>query len=408
MLKEGGKQAAAGAGRRRAHNVLIVVECALAVVLLVGAGLFFRSFLNLKQVNPGFVAENLLTMRIDLVRGRYTQPGSSAAFFDQLQQRVAALPGVEAVGMVTELPLRDQRNDGHFEIAGRPPQQSPAQRLAADYRRINHDYLRAMQIPLLRGRYPTEQEVRQDAHVVVISEQLARNEFPNEDPVGKGLLLKYLDDKPFDIIGVAGDVRHRALEIGVYQTIYHPTLQTGWMNLVVRTQGDTGSLATAVRQTIRAIDPNQPVANVKPMEQWLGESVAQPRFRTSLLSLFAALALLLAVLGIYGVLAYSVAQRTHEIGIRLALGAQRADVLRLVVKQGMLLTMLGIGLGLAVAYGLGRLLTGVTSMLYGVQSTDKLTFGLVAALLTTVALLACWIPARRAARVDPTVALRCE
>jgi putative ABC transport system permease protein len=399
MLKEGGR--GQGAPRNRTRSLLVAFETASAVVLLIGAGLLIRSYARLQQVNPGFDAAQVLTTRINLSFGKYNSEEKVSAFWRQLQERLAALPGVEAVGMITELPLSGQPNDAPFSVEGRPPAQ-PGQGFGADYRRVNQDYLRSMRIPVLRGRGFTAQEVQQLAHVVLISQSLASEVFPNEDPLGKRLLF---DRTPFEIIGIVGDIRHRTLEAPPLATMYLPTLDTGWMNLTIRTAGDPLSLAAAVRREVLALDPDQPIAAARTMEQVLSESVAAPRYRTWLLGLFALVALLLAAVGIYGVISYTVAQRTHEIGIRLALGAQSGHVYRLIIGQGIKLVLLGVGAGLLGALGLTRLLAG---LLFEVKATDPLTFAGVAVSLTAVAWLACYLPARRATRVDPVVALRCE
>jgi putative ABC transport system permease protein len=400
-LKEGSRSVSGGA-RHRLRSLLVIAESALAVVLLIGAGLLIKSFVKLQEVSPGFDAEHVLTMRLDLPRGK--TPEQVADFYDQLQQRVAGLAGVESVGMVSELPLTGQPNDTPFAIEGRAPE-APDQRPNADFRRVNHDYFRALRIPLLKGRPFTEQEARQSAGVVIISERLAAKYFPDQEPLGKYLLTDFGKQSRFEIVGIVDDVRHRGLATDTYPAMYLPTLSLPWTNLVIRTAGEPASLAAAVRKEVGALDPQQPVAAVKPMAQWLSESVAQPRFRTLLLGVFAAIALLLSVLGIYGVMSYVVAQRTREVGIRMALGAGRFDVLRLVIGQGMRLALAGVALGLAAAYGLTRLLA---SLLFNVSPTDPATFIAIALLLAGVAFLACYVPARRATKVDPMVALRYE
>jgi putative ABC transport system permease protein len=400
-LKEGGKGAGGGTRRHRKLNLLVVGEVALAVVLLIGAGLLINSFIRLQQVSPGFDEKNLLTARID-VPNPYGQPEKKAQFFDQLQQRVAALPGVEAVGLVTELPLASQSSDFTFKIEGRP-EPPPGQSPHADIRNINHDYFRAMRIPLRKGRNFTEADVRDNAKVVLISDELAQRYFAGEDPLGQRLLAGSLSRESYVIIGIVGDIRHRGLDSGLRQTIYFPSLRLGYTNLVIRTSNDPVSLAAAVRREVAALDPNQPVANIKTMERWVSESVDQPRFRTLLLGLFSAVALLLSMVGIYGVMSYAVSQRTHELGVRMALGARSTDVLRLVIGQGMRLAGAGIAIGLVAAFALTRL---IKDLLFGVRATDPMTFAAITLLLTGVALLACYLPARRATKVDPMVALR--
>ena len=402
-LKEGGRSGSEGGQRNRTRSVLVVAESAIAVVLLIGAGLLIRSLIQLQNINPGFDAHNVLTMRVDLARQKYPTPDKAANFFTQLESRVRSLPGVENVGFVTELPLSGQPNDMPFAVEGRPPV-AINDSLDADFRRVNQQYFKALRIPLRRGRNFTEQEVQQSAKVVVISELLATEVFPNEEPLGKRLIMMS-DKDPWEIIGIVGDIRHRALESQPFPAMYLPTYQTGWTNLVIRTQGDPTNLAAAVRKEVQGIDPDQPVAAVRTMDQWVDTSVAQPRYRTALLGLFALLALVLASTGIYGVMSYTVAQRTHEIGVRMALGARRFDVLRLVVRQGMLLVVLGVGVGLAGAMALTRVMS---TLLFGVTAKDPVTFVAVATLLTLVAFVACYIPARRATKVDPLVALRYE
>jgi len=403
-LKEGGRGAGSGARRHRTLNLLVVAEVALAMMLLIGAGLLINSFVRLQQVSPGFDEKNLLTARID-IPNPYAQPEKKQQFFEQLQERVGALPGVEAVGLVTELPLANQSANFKFKIEGRP-EPAPGQSPDADIRAVNHDYFRAMRIPLLKGRNFTEVEVRDNAKVVVISDELARLYFPGEDPLGQRLLRGPLGkEEPLEIIGIVGDIRHRGLDSVLRQTIYSPSLSLGFTNLVIRTKNDPVSLAAAVRREVAAIDPNQPVANIKTMERWVSESVAQPRFRTLLLGLFSGAALLLAMVGIYGVMSYAVSQRVHELGVRMALGARAGDVLRLVIKQGMRLALAGVAIGLASAFALTRL---IKDLLFGVRATDPLTFVTITLLLTGVALVACYLPARRATKVDPMVALRHE
>ncbi|HEX6730435.1 MAG TPA: ABC transporter permease, partial [Pyrinomonadaceae bacterium] len=399
------KQAGRGATelRNRTRSLLIVFECAIAVVLLVGAGLLVRSLIELLKTDPGFDSEQVLTMRIDLARTKYDSAEKSSQFYSELQRRVGGLPGVEAIGFVTELPLSGQLNDFSFNVEGRPPVLAN-EGFGADFRRVNQNYFQALRIPLLRGRNFTEQEVEQSSKVLLVSEQLVATAFPNEEPLGKRLLLHGGTD-PWEIVGIVGDIRHRSLETQPYAAMYMPTRQPAGTNLVIRTQGDPLSLVGAVRREVLAIDPDQPIAAVRTMNEWIDTSVATPRYRTVLLGLFAAVALLLASTGIYGVMSYSVAQRTHEIGVRMALGAGRWDVLKLVVRQGMGLVLIGVTLGLLGAFALTRVMS---TLLFGVTARDPLTFVAVAMLLAMVAFVACYIPARRATKVDPLVALRYE
>jgi putative ABC transport system permease protein len=401
-LKEGGRSGSEGAHRNRTRNVLVVLESAVAVVLLIGAGLLVRSLLRLQDTSPGFDPHNVLTMGVNLPNAKYDEPEKSASFFAELESRVAALPGVESVGLVSELPLSGQPNDMPYTVEGRPPV-SIDQAFDDDFRRVNTNYFKALGIPFLRGRNFTDQEVRAGTKVVIISDLLARQVFPNEEPLGKRLIMSF-GNQAFEIIGIVGDIRHRALESDPAAAMYMPAYESS-MNVVVRSKGDPASLAAAVRKEVLQIDPNQPVADVRTMEQRLESSVAGPRYRTTLLGLFALVALALASTGIYGVMSYSVSQRTHEIGVRMALGARRQDVMRLVVRQGMTLVIVGVALGLAGAFALTRLMA---SLLFGVTAKDPFTFVAVSALLTAVAFVACYLPARRATKVDPLVALRYE
>ncbi|HTG88187.1 MAG TPA: ABC transporter permease [Pyrinomonadaceae bacterium] len=402
-LKEGGRSGGEGTLKNRTRSLLVVFESALAVVLLIGAGLLIRSFIALQNTNPGFDANNVLTMRVDLPRGKYDTPEKASSFFQQLEQRLSGLPGVEKVGFITELPLTGQPNDAPFTVEGRPAV-ARGQEFGADFRRVNQNYFEALRIPLLRGRNFTPQEVRDNARMIVVSESLVNTVFPNEEALGKRLMT-VLSDKPFEIIGVVGDIRHRSLEFQPYATMYLPTFTSGRMNLTLRIQGDPMSLVPAVRKEVNGIDPEQPVAAIRTMDEWVNRSTATPRYRTTLLGLFAAIAMILAATGIYGVMSYSVAQRTHEIGIRMALGARQGDVRRMVVGQGMLLVAVGLGIGLLTAFGVTRVMN---TLLFQVTAKDPLTFLAVAGLLSIVAFVACFIPARRATKVDPLTALRYE
>jgi putative ABC transport system permease protein len=290
-----------------------------------------------------------------------------------------------------------------YTVEGRPPVPID-QAFDDDFRRVNRNYFSAMRIPFLRGRNFTEQEVREGARVVIISDLLSRQVFPNEEPIGKRLVMA-LGNEPYEIIGIVGDIRHRALETAPFAAMYMPNNRSPFMNLVVRTKGDPANLVGPVRNEVRTIDPDQPVAAVRTMKEWMDTAVAGPRYRTALLALFALVALVLASTGIYGVMSYSVSQRTHEIGVRMALGARRSDVLRLVVRQGMSLVLIGVGLGVIGAIALTRVMS---SLLFGVTAKDPITFVGVALLLTFVAFVACYLPARRATKVDPLVALRYE
>jgi putative ABC transport system permease protein len=399
-LKEGGRSGGEGARRNRTRSALVVLESAVAVVLLIGAGLLIRSLIRLQNVTPGFDAHNVLTMRLDLPEEKYSTAEKMANFFQQLETRVGGLPGVESVGLISELPLSGQPNDIPYTVEGRPPEQG----FDDDFRRVNKQYFQALRIPLLRGRNFTDQEVRQSARVVVISDLLAKQVFHNEEPLGKRLIMG-IGGNAFEIVGIVGDVRHSALENDPAPAMYFPTYEGSWMSVVIRAQGDPANLAAAVRKEVKTIDPDQPIAAVKTMDEWLKTSTSNQRYRTSLLALFALIALVLAATGIYGVMSYSVTQRTHEIGVRMALGAGRWDVLKLVVGQGMSLVLLGVAVGLIGAVALTRVMS---SLLYEVTPKDPLTFTAVALFLLLVAFIACYLPARRGTKVDPLEALRYE
>jgi len=402
-LKEGGK-GAPSMSHNRTHRFLVVTEVALAMVLLVGAGLLVQSFRNLRNVDPGFVPSNVLTMLLFLPESKYGESGKAGAFVDQVLARVAALPGVKAVGTTLHLPFRGG-GDTYFKIEGRPFA-DPNQQVTALNPAISHDFFNAMGISLLQGRGFTEQETKgEEKKTVIINESFARTYFPGEEPLGNRLIIDMGRPATCEIIGVTQDIKQFSLLGEPIPTMYLPNINVGRSNLVVRASGDPLALTSAIRGAVQSIDKDQPIANVATMEEILSRSVGEPRFRTLLLGVFAALALVLAAIGIYGVMSYTVARRTHEIGIRMALGARPKDTLMLIVGQGLGLALIGVGVGLAGAFGLTQLLS---SLLFGVSPTDLSTFVVIALLLTGVAAVACYIPARRATRVDPMLALRCE
>jgi len=410
-LSEAGRDMAGGLSGRFARRVLVVAEVAVAVVLLVGAGLLIRSFQRLRHVEPGFRSDNLLTMRTVLPYSKYSKPEQRRAFYDEVLRKVEELPGVESAGMISFLPLSFTGMNFNFSIEGRPAP-SDMQLPSALYRVVSPNYFRAMGIPLQRGRFFDSRDVADAPPVILINRRLAEHFWPNEDPTGKRLKIGPADSPNAwaAVVGVVGDVQQEALNREQKFELYVPYAQErrGFVaprDLVVRTAGDPQAVAGAVREAVWSVDKDQPVSNVKTMEQVVTTAVSRERFQTLLLALFATLALVLACVGLYGVLSYAVVQRTHEIGVRIALGAKPADVLRLVIKQGMALTLIGLALGVAVSFAVTRVMS---EMLFGVTATDPLTFAGVPVVLGVVAFLACYIPARRATKLDPLVALRYE
>ena len=408
-LKEGGRSGAEGFRRRRLRELFIVSEFALALLLLVGAGLMIRSFLRLQRVNPGFDPDRALAAQIILPQSRYREAAKVGAFQQQLLQRVRALPGVQAASVSMSLPpdLLMMRNP--FAVEGQTPAPGQSQP-TAEQLLVSPDYFRTLGIRRHAGRDFTDADNSAAPFVVIINEALARQYFPHQDPVGKRLQTGDYSPRGqwLTIVGVVADVKYSGLREDIQPALYTPFLQNLWwrsMYLAVKAGGDPLSLINSVRNEVWAVDRDLPVTQIKTMDQLMSESVAEPRVYTTLLGIFGAVALLLAAIGIYGVMAYAVTQRTREIGVRLALGAQTGAVLRLVISGGMKLALLGTAIGLLAAFALTRLMS---KLLFGVSATDPVTFALIALLLVWVALLACWIPAQRATKVDPMIALRCD
>ena len=392
-------------------NILIVAEIAVAMTLLVGGGLIVRSFNRLQHVDLGFTPDHLLTVKMILPESKYSEHRQRIAFVDQVVERVRNLPGIISAGTTTNIPLeREISYDAVFSVEGRPPPNPNDVPITAN-RLVSSDYLKTVGVTLLRGRLIDETDRAGKPMVVVISEELARQAWPGEDPLGKRIKrVRPGQDFPWMIvIGVVKNVKEDLFNYRINRPVWYvPYAQAENnfpVNLVVRTSGDPASLTTAVREAIHVVDPDQSISNVMTMNENLARVLVTERFSAILMSALAGSGLLLAVLGLYGVMAYSVSRRTTEIGVRVALGAQRVHVLRLILGQGAKLILLGVGIGLAAAWGLTRLLV---SLLFEVNATDPATFVSISLLLVSIALLACFFPARRALRVDPMIALRAE
>jgi putative ABC transport system permease protein len=405
-LKEGARGGGEDSRRRGLRSAIVIAETALAMILLTGAGLLIRSFERLQNVNAGFNASHLLTAQIDLPKAQYAKPQQWAAFESQLVERLNSMPGVDEATAGLPLPMVGGYINIGFEIEGEPPK-SKSERLSANFATINPNYFHVMQIPLLRGREFAGADQPGAPSVCVISATMARRFFPNGNAIGKRITVGFPESVMREIVGIVGDVKDRDLADPDPTQVYAPFSQNPFwaMTLGVRTHGAPAHLGAAIREQVRALDPALPVENLKPMTEVVAESIAEPRFRTTLLGLFAATALLLAAVGIYGVISYNTGRRTREIGIRVALGAQRRDVLSLVLREGFALSAAGTALGIVGAAALAHFLA---TLVFGISTGDPLTYLSVTVLLLGVALLACYIPARRAMRVDPMVALRYE
>ncbi len=404
-LRDSGKGAQGVRSGRRALSTLVVAEIALALMLLVGAGLLIRSFIQLQRVDPGFNPRNVLTAVVTLPQAVYPGRDQIAPFYSQLLERVRTLPGVQSAAVVSSLPLAGFDSDAGFVIEGRP-EPPPNQRPVAWISSASPGYFGTMGMRLIAGREFTERDNENAPKVVIISEAAARRHFPNGELIGKRI-GNGRPDGWREIVGLTADVKHFGLNQDARVSMFFPDRQqpSRRMVIVARTAANPLSLSQALRGAIAAIDKDLAISNISPMDEITTQSIGQERFTLLLLGLFSALALLLATAGIYGVMSYAVAQQTHEIGIRVAIGAQNRDVLRMVITQGMVLVLAGVGIGLASALALTRLIRG---LLFNVSATDPVTYVGVAALLALVALLACYVPARRASKLDPMVALRCE
>jgi putative ABC transport system permease protein len=402
LLKEGGRSSSASGGRW-VRGGLLIVEVALSIVLLVGAALLLRSFSRLTHVDPGFRADRVLAFRIALPEATYPQDHNRIAFFDRLLSDLEALPDVTAAGIVQNMPLRGDYVLS-FEIQGRP-KPKPGDELSANYRSVSPDYFRALGIPLLRGRMFTGQDTDKSPMVAIVDDTFVRRHFPNENPIGRGLDMGNGSDGFYEIVGVVGNVRYNGLDEKATATMYVPSHQdvfsTVWV--AVQTTGDPAHVAASARQVVRNIDQALPAFMMSPLADVVADSVAQQRFSMLLLGLFAGIAVFLAAVGLYGVVGYTVSQRTQEIGVRIAMGAQRGQVLGLVVGGGMKLAVAGVLIGVAGALLLSRL---IEKMLFEITPLDATSYLSTSVLLLAIAAVACYIPARRAMRVDPIVALR--
>jgi predicted permease len=402
----GARQVGASLRHRRLREGFVVAEIVLAVVLLLGAGLMVQSLRRARAIDPGFAARNVLTARVALPLSRYPGEAQRTQFFDEAKRRIAAVPGVQAVGTVSFAPFSGLGAGTSFAVVGQPPP-APGQSPVTDVRVADNGYFDAMGVPLIAGRLFEPRELRENARVVIVSETLAREQFPGRDPIGQRLEISMGAPPitPTAIVGVVGDVRYSNLETAPRSAVYwpHPQLAYSAMTFVVKAASSPAPLGAAVQREIQAIDRDQPVSEIRTMDEWVGRSVAQRRFLAAALSIFASLALVLAAVGIYAVMSYVVSQRTSEIGLRLALGADAGDVVRMVVGNAARLTLLGLGVGVVSALLLSAT---ATRLLYATSGADPAAVAAVVAILAGAATLASYLPARRAARIEPVQALR--
>ena len=409
-IRETGRGTSGSRRQSRFRQALIVAEVALSMVLLAGAGLLFRSFLRLQSVSTGFVSEQVLTAWLTPSGPNFTNQAAYAKFYNQALEKISAIPGVQDAGLINTLPLANGGPTTGFRVDGRPIETRDKWPMV-NYRAISPNYFRAMSIPVVQGRAYTDRDDANAPAVMIVNQQTVRDIFPNENPIGKRITFGAVDQNQqpiwFEIVGVVANTRSLELREESTPEVYFSTLQDYWptMALVVRSSVEPSSLSGAIRQAVNEVDKSVPVSQVKTMDHVVSESITQPRFNLFLLGLFSTVAMLLSAAGIYGVTAYTVSQRTHELGIRLALGAQVGDVLKMILGQGMAVIGVGLVLGLGAAFGLMRLLR---SLLFGVGENDPLTFVAITLVLLIVALIACYIPARRATKVDPLEALRAE
>ena len=406
-LKEGSRGSTGGIGRRRISSTLVVSEVALTVLLLIAAGLMLKSFYSLQSVNPGFDPENTLTMIVNLPTLKYSDDSQIRSFYEQALASIKSLPGVKAAAVISSLPLTTTVIERlRFTVEGHPPP-SPSEVPRANIRRISDGYFETMRISLVDGRFFTERDRADSTPVVIINQTMANRHWPGENPIGRRLIIPSMGTAPREVAGVVADVKHSSLDTESGVEVYVPYLQKPFalMTVLVRTTSEPLQMTGAVRESILSVDSNQPIYGTRTMQQVVSDSMSQSRLYSSLLGIFAGLAVVLAAVGIYGVMSYSVSQRAHEIGIRMALGAERGHILRMIVGKAMLLTLIGTTIGVVGALILTR---AMETLLFGVGVRDLLIFVIVPVVLALVSLLSCYIPARRATRIDPMIALRYE
>ncbi len=401
-LKEGNRTA--GPASHRAGNLLVVGEVALVLVLLIGAGLLGRSFLRLASVDPGFRPDNVLAMDLSLPGSKYGEEEQQTAFFEGAIELIEALPGVNSVGAISFLPLDGPGAGTSFVVDDRP-EPPDGERPVADVRSVTRDYFRAMGIPLLRGRVFEASDSRDNP--VVINNTMARTFWPDENPIGKTIRMSWGEMLHAEVVGVVGDVKHGGLDTAPRSKLYwhHPQFVYSFMTLVIHADGDPTALVPSLRARVGELDPELPISGIRTMDQMVSESLRQPRFATLLLSIFAVVALVLVAIGLFGLISYSTAQRTREIGVRVALGASRNGVFRMIIGRGVALALAGVGIGILGALILTRFLE---SMLFDVSTTDPITFAFIVPILIAIAAIASYLPVRRAMKVDPMEALRYE
>ena len=404
---KGGSQGFTGAPHSGTRSAILVAEISLSLVLLIGAGLLIKSYVLLRNINSGLKTDHVLTVSLALPFSKYSTLEQRAGFVRDLLSRVTSLPGVEAAGATNNLPLSGSEQFFYIGVEGIPLPRPGEPFLRAESHTVTPDYFKSLGIPLLKGRFFTERDMVGATNAMIINQHMAQQFFPHADPIGKKISILANNEQPREIVGVVGDVRHENLTDEMKSQMYVPYTQflIGGITLTVRTAGDPLSLAASIKNAVWAIDKDQPISRISTMETWLGDTVSPQRFNTLLLGVFAGVALLLASVGIYGVMAYSVAQSTREIGVRLALGAQRRDILKLIMGQAMLLSLIGLGLGLFGTFVMTRLLT---KLLFGVSPTDPVIFIAVSVFFMLVAMAASYFPAWRATKVDPMVTLRYE